>query len=582
MKSGKKVPPFLAEAIVRLADGSITSDVFARLDRELATNDEALAYYLEFMTVTAGLLDQQGALAVQVEEDLAVRPDSGQPGEDRCGFIEQYAREQLNRFLEQEHAHENKVIRPMVHRDWVEFKNDLLNKLQRSWRTGVKVARVAVISSLAAVLLLLFGLYAWEQIPVARLESSVEARWDEDMQAGMDLRRGEFRLEKGFAKLVMRKGAEVILQAPSSIELLSGNRLWVESAWLTAKVPPQASGFTVETPSLNVIDFGTEFGLRVDTQKNLELHVFDGAVDLQKPSGRDRPVTKRRVNQGRAVIVNPDGHAAQWSVDHRPPLFLRALDPMRDTSKPIEMNLSDIVGGGNGFGSGQLGYGVHPLTGALAIGDVSYASLGTGEYLPVSWSDFIDGVFVPRARVDQIISTQGHRFRECPPTDRYVLTPVQNGGLIHTRSYRAKMTWNGEILGTDEAPCILIHSNLGITFDLRSIRASLSGFQIQRFRSKFGICEHPERTQTYVSNSEFWVLVDDEVRFHRQVVAQKGPVGAIDVLLEGDSRFLTLVTSDAGDPRPRPGGRWNAGDWCLFVEPVLEMFLIDNPDTMNE
>ena len=68
---------------------------------------------------------------------------------------------------------------------------------------------------------------------------------------------------------------------------------------LTVKVPEEAIGFTVQTPSGDVVDLGTEFAVDVGKKGATELYVLDGTVEHGQPS--DRPGTGQVFRGGQSV-----------------------------------------------------------------------------------------------------------------------------------------------------------------------------------------------------------------------------------------------------------------------------------------
>ena len=104
--------------------------------------------------------------------------------------------------------------------------------------------------------------------PVARLVASVDADWrDIEPMSGALLEVGSFRLDAGAVELEFNRGARVTLQGPSSFELKSTDLLHVSAGNLVARIPEEAIGFTITTNEAEVVDLGTEFGLRVNGTK---------------------------------------------------------------------------------------------------------------------------------------------------------------------------------------------------------------------------------------------------------------------------------------------------------------------------
>ena len=64
--------------------------------------------------------------------------------------------------------------------------------------------------------------------------------------------------------------------------MISRTEAYCARGKLRATVPPQAQGFAIGSPALDLIDRGTEFGLDVGDGKT-EVHVFQGQVDVYDP-----------------------------------------------------------------------------------------------------------------------------------------------------------------------------------------------------------------------------------------------------------------------------------------------------------
>jgi ferric-dicitrate binding protein FerR (iron transport regulator) len=116
------------------------------------------------------------------------------------------------------------------------------------------------------------------------------------------------RCESGVLRLAFDSGALVTLEGPADLEILSGMHLRAYRGRITALVDGKAKGFTVETPSTNVVDRGTEFGVEIDASGRTGVVVFRGVVDLsnRKPA-LDGPSPITTLGQGEAVRVDPAG-----------------------------------------------------------------------------------------------------------------------------------------------------------------------------------------------------------------------------------------------------------------------------------
>jgi hypothetical protein len=126
--------------------------------------------------------------------------------------------------------------------------------------------------------------------PFAALAEVKGCKWDAGTLAtevGARLAGGRLRLAEGLARIVFDRGAEITLEAPADIELLSAQRCILHGGRLVGKVPPTAIGFTIETPTAVLKDLGTEFALNVREAGTSDVQVFNGLVDVQhRSSGR--------------------------------------------------------------------------------------------------------------------------------------------------------------------------------------------------------------------------------------------------------------------------------------------------------
>lgn len=133
--------------------------------------------------------------------------------------------------------------------------------------------------------LLAFGmLYLSGETRIATLTETKACRWDGGTlptAAGSGLVAGRLRLSEGLAKLVFASGAELTLEGPVDLELVSEMKCILRAGQLSAKVPPSAHGFIVETPSSVLTDLGTEFGVKVHDTATADVQVFSGRVDVK-------------------------------------------------------------------------------------------------------------------------------------------------------------------------------------------------------------------------------------------------------------------------------------------------------------
>ena len=168
--------------------------------------------------------------------------------------------------------------------------------------------RIAVVGlSMVATLLLAFLLWATfsQKAEIAPLVSSENAAWESQLPTtpGSELRSGRLKLKSGLATIRFHSGAEVVLEAPAELELLTPMRGKVHSGAAVVDVPDEAIGFVMETPEGYAVDYGTKFAVRVNRDEQLsDFEILEGEIVVHHPK-TDEQV--RLTGQGKAASVSP-------------------------------------------------------------------------------------------------------------------------------------------------------------------------------------------------------------------------------------------------------------------------------------
>ncbi|MCE9554462.1 MAG: FecR family protein [Planctomycetes bacterium] len=191
----------------------------------------------------------------------------------------------------------------------------------------------------------------WARGPVvAQVTRSVGARWEgrSSVEYGTSLRAGEqLRLQAGAVEIQFVDGAEVILQGPATFRLEGRNKGRLDDGQLAARVPEKARGFSIDTPTTTVVDYGTEFGVIVKgnapslpasnvksaTAPSTEVHVFQGEVEVAAPA-ENKPQQVAKLTAGKAVAVDQSHHSKALAAA-LPEQFTRAVAP----SGPLQVDL---------------------------------------------------------------------------------------------------------------------------------------------------------------------------------------------------------------------------------------------------
>ncbi len=121
-----------------------------------------------------------------------------------------------------------------------------------------------------------------------------------------------FAIGRGLARIQFANGVDLRLESPADIELVSPMKCIVHRGQLIAKVPPNAKGFMVETPTSVITDFGTEFGVSIDDTQSSVVQVFQGRVDaFHRSSEKTETMLGGSSIQFREKDYSPLNHAEQ-------------------------------------------------------------------------------------------------------------------------------------------------------------------------------------------------------------------------------------------------------------------------------
>lgn len=198
------------------------------------------------------------------------------------------------------------------------------------------------------------------------------------------------------------------------------------------------------------------------------------------------------------------------------------------------INLADIVGGGDGTGTGTKGVGIHPATGRPTTGQTSFVAIEEFDQLvPVTENPFVDGVFTPKGET-AVISSTGVRAEGIPPSSGQSWDYYKNG------AGNGFTTTSIEGIDFDTAPnwMLYIHANKGITFDIDALRTA-HHFSSSRFRGLLGNLGAQGQSQLDVC-----IYLDgNKVVEERNIAAQEGG-RPVDLAIPENARFLTLVITE--------------------------------------
>jgi hypothetical protein len=555
MKDTKK-QIVLAELIQKELDGCLTDQEFNLLQSMLKEDKEVVDYYVKTIRAISAFSSNSIVPSLESVEDGKLQVESFQSGIWKALAEQEKAAPAAEVIVSQE---------PKIMIQKVQYQ-----KLDR------KISRLPIVTAMAsfAALLLIF-VYVYlnpQPTEVATLADSIGVKCEDaesSMQIGYRFLTAQrpIILKSGIIKVLYNNDVEVLLEAPAEFQFRSANEMYLKVGALFAKVSPAGKGFTVLTQNAKIVDLGTEFGVSCDAQKKTQLHVFKGKTTLTSSS--DKSAKNLGVLSGQAREVDVAGNIKEIRLNKD--VFVRAIDSKTNmVLRKNSVDLADMAGMGNGLGTGKSSVIIHPTKGYTK--DVESGFIRPREFLPITDNPYVDGIFVPNnENAELIVSTRGDIFKGVPKTSGLhsidlVVNPEP--GLFAGGSRSGTIEFDGQVYGAGGKPCINMHANIGLTFDLDAIRKHYQ-CGINRFTSRIGIADLNE---DYACNADFYVLLDGRICYSLRQYKQKGALNDVSVEINDTDRFLTLVTTDGGDPDYPEGGcykRSNSCDWCVFTEPVL-------------
>ena len=156
-----------------------------------------------------------------------------------------------------------------------------------------------------------------ERNAVAVLSQVADATWPDSipLDVGSPVPSGRFEIESGLVQLDFLSGANLVVEGPAQLDLTSNMRVVCLKGKVRAHIPPQAHGFTIDTPHHRTVDLGTEFAINVGDDQQTEVHVLDGEVELYDMDAAEKPTNRRNLLIGNGVRALPSGEVSDIEAD---------------------------------------------------------------------------------------------------------------------------------------------------------------------------------------------------------------------------------------------------------------------------
>ncbi len=282
----------LRELLTALVESRITAEQHARLETLLRTDEHAADYYTHYMSAHAMLVWQYGAGSQQ--------PTSTESQSILLDVLEQEREAQRRR-----EAQEAEIAAERA-RQRVERQASLGGVLGASEPvSSVRhyVIPRAVVHGAVAALLIAAVLLIWRRpapqpetpgetttpILFATVVEQLDARWEgrsQPLTPGDRIANESLKLTSGIARLRFDNEAEVVIEAPATIELLAADRMRLVRGKLVGHCnTPASRGFSVRAARADIVDLGTEFALHVGDDNATDAYVLKGEVDIRPDRG---------------------------------------------------------------------------------------------------------------------------------------------------------------------------------------------------------------------------------------------------------------------------------------------------------
>jgi hypothetical protein len=401
------------------------------------------------------------------------------------------------------------------------------------------------------------------------------------------IRRGDrLELESGLVEIDYFSGAKIILHGPCVFVPTAPSAGRLMSGQLTGLVT--VGDFTLTTPTAQVIDLGTEFGVSLDDTSGTDVCVFDGKVRVSSSTDSDSLKSQSQLLQKGMAVRVARGEGITRLIDSQPERFVRSLPASNQNTN--EVSLVHLLSGlhRNRF---RLAGVIAPDTGEsdrqpwLREDGPGY-SVSSG-YQKTDWHPFVDGVFIPQADGKQTqIDSQGRRV-DLPLSSGRTWGPIWSRSRIEgdARVEPLEDFWGAgsleEVVDRLEhckTGMIGVHSNVGVTFDLAAIRQqsfhnpSETQAPLEFLATVSNLNNAwkrvPEWAKLWRFSADFRVYVDGELRDSRLDFSREQGEILMSVGLTGEDQFLTIITTDAaeeGEPHAQ-----DANDHVVIIDPVLK------------
>lgn len=179
----------------------------------------------------------------------------------------------------------------------------------------------------------------------ARIQASQTPIWsnshDKHIREDGWISNGLLELQSGVVEIAFNSGARVFLEGPAKLSVESENRAFLEAGNLTAEVNSHSTGFTINTPRMNIVDIGTRFGVKVDDTGDTEVHVMEGEVEASRSGGNAVEVLLR---EGLALRADSRPLSSMTPIPYAGDQFVLTAGPSPSETPAIQFHFDESGG----------------------------------------------------------------------------------------------------------------------------------------------------------------------------------------------------------------------------------------------
>lgn len=259
----------IAVYTMKLIDQTINDDEFERLNSLILSDTQAARHYNQLMMAISNFQERgKEIISDEASNDSVLLKEFW----DSLAACEKDAQSII-------------VVREEMPREPIQKESLTQHPKRKNNKFQFATLVISMAAMFAFILLVKYMPPRPYSTAVATVVDQLDPVWESstsDMDIGSRLwtNDGNCRLHKGIVKVQFDCGTEVIVEGPAEFELTGATRMFIHSGRFYAVIPNRAAAFTAVTPTAEVIDMGTEFGIKVISDGTTEVHMVRGRASL--------------------------------------------------------------------------------------------------------------------------------------------------------------------------------------------------------------------------------------------------------------------------------------------------------------